>query len=361
MRVRPNCLPLYLLLVTLAGPALATDGVLEINQTCALGTGCFSGDAAGWPVTIDGSAGRSYRLTGDLVLPNVNTDGIYITTHDIGIDLNNFTIIGAACVGATTTSCRPLGGTGTGSGVEVDSFSTRFGISVSNGSITGMGRRGVSLGVQAEVRNLRVRWNGAHGIFAGTGSTITGNTARQNVGNGISTTEGSTVSGNTAFANGGDGIAATSGSAVSGNTARSNGGNGISATDGSAVSGNIVALNLTNGISVSDGCTVSENTAFQNSIDGITSGISSAVISRNSAYQNGDDGITAGANAIVSSNTMAVNGGYGFRIQRVMGVGPIYRDNTIYNNITGPVTGGGGNVGGNICIGPNVIAPPTCP
>jgi len=91
--------------LVLAFSAHAVDGVLEINQTCAVNTGCFSGDTAGFPVTIDGSAGRSYRLTGDLVLPNGNTHGVRITTQDVGIDLNAFAIIGTACVGATNSSC----------------------------------------------------------------------------------------------------------------------------------------------------------------------------------------------------------------------------------------------------------------
>ena len=60
-----------LLLLALAGPVLAVDGVLEINHTCAVQTGCFSGDTAGYPVTIDGTAGRSYRLTGDLIVRSV--------------------------------------------------------------------------------------------------------------------------------------------------------------------------------------------------------------------------------------------------------------------------------------------------
>ncbi len=75
--MRTYLLPLYaLLLLALAGPALAVDGVAEINQTCAVQTGCFSGDTAGYPVSIEGSAGRSYRLTSDLVIQSVNSNGI---------------------------------------------------------------------------------------------------------------------------------------------------------------------------------------------------------------------------------------------------------------------------------------------
>ena len=41
-----------LALALMASPALAVDGVLEINQTCAVLTGCFAGDIPGFPVTI---------------------------------------------------------------------------------------------------------------------------------------------------------------------------------------------------------------------------------------------------------------------------------------------------------------------
>ena len=52
--------------------ANADNGVLEINQACAVHTGCFSGDDPGLPVTIDSSAGRSYRLTSDLTSSSSN-------------------------------------------------------------------------------------------------------------------------------------------------------------------------------------------------------------------------------------------------------------------------------------------------
>ena len=60
---------LPLLTLTLALPALAVDGVLEINQACAESTGCFAGDSPGFPVTIQDPG--SYRLTGALVLTDV--------------------------------------------------------------------------------------------------------------------------------------------------------------------------------------------------------------------------------------------------------------------------------------------------
>ena len=51
--MRAVVLALLFSLVTI--PAIASDGVLEINQTCAVQTGCFSGDVAGFPVTISTS------------------------------------------------------------------------------------------------------------------------------------------------------------------------------------------------------------------------------------------------------------------------------------------------------------------
>ena len=70
---------MLLLLFALATPALASDGVLEINQTCAVQTGCFPGDTAGFPVKI--TASGSYRLTGNLVVPDAFTSGIQDGSH----------------------------------------------------------------------------------------------------------------------------------------------------------------------------------------------------------------------------------------------------------------------------------------
>jgi hypothetical protein len=76
----PPLWTIALLTIALASPALAVDGVLEINQACAVNTGCFSGDAAGLPVTI--TAAGSYRLTGNLTVPDENTDGIAVSAND---------------------------------------------------------------------------------------------------------------------------------------------------------------------------------------------------------------------------------------------------------------------------------------
>lgn len=122
-------------------PAQASDGVLEINQTCAIQTGCFAGDSAGLPVTI--AASGSYRLTSNLAIPNENTDGIQINADDVSIDLNGHAIQGPVTCAGTPLACVP--DTGTGRGV-FDNVSTRRGSSVKNGAISGMGSTGISLG-----------------------------------------------------------------------------------------------------------------------------------------------------------------------------------------------------------------------
>ncbi len=89
--MRTCLLPLIaLLLLALAGPALAVDGVIEINQTCAVNTGCSVGDSAGLPVSITNPG--SYRLTSNLTTGSKQVTAILITTSDVTVDLNGFTI-----------------------------------------------------------------------------------------------------------------------------------------------------------------------------------------------------------------------------------------------------------------------------
>ncbi len=225
-------------LLAIASSANAVDGVAEINHVCAAQTGCFNGDTAGYPVTIDGSAGRSYRLTGDLIVPDENTHGIELQASDVSVDLNGFSIIRAACVDVTT-SCMTI--LGTGSGIYASSL--RRGVSVRNGSIIGMGRSGVTLGVHAEVKSLRVRWNRSHGVFVSLGSSVSDNIVYENGWSGISSSSQSMTSNNIVYQNGNDGIQAGSYSTVSGNTIHGNGGDGIDTNSGCLVQGNTVSEN----------------------------------------------------------------------------------------------------------------------
>jgi len=98
------CLLCLMALASRAASLEAADGALEINQACALNGGCFSGDSAGFPVTIDGSAGKSYRLTGDLDLSSApNLSGIIVTGANVTLDMGGFEIAGPI----TCTSTDP--------------------------------------------------------------------------------------------------------------------------------------------------------------------------------------------------------------------------------------------------------------
>jgi len=134
------------LLAAVAVPAWASEGVIEISQTCAL-TGCFPGDDPGFPVTLVASG--SYRLTSDLdlsVAPDPpNTTAIEAATEDITLDLAGFTIRGM-------TSCF-LSENSPG-GVSCTGSATQGGVGY---GINGAGRM--------HIRNGVVRGMGAHGIF----------------------------------------------------------------------------------------------------------------------------------------------------------------------------------------------------
>lgn len=246
----------------LPSAAFAVDGVLEINQACAINGGCFKDDTAGFPVTL--SEPGSYRLTSNLLTGTRAVTAILITTSDVTVDLNGFTI---ACffgvfIPVQCTAVTP----GTGHGVAVDDLS-RFRVTVRNGVVRGMGDHGIRVGHQGRVEKVHAAGNGDGGIFAGISSTVTGNTVYNNGGSGIGGASACTVTGNTSKGNGDREIFAGPSSTVTGNTALGNGGTGISASAGSLVIGNAVRFSTGFGIDLSSSSSgyrenvISENTA----------------------------------------------------------------------------------------------------
>lgn len=154
----------------LAGAPIVSfaNGPLEINQTCALTSGCFPGDSAGFPVTITTSG--SDRLTGSLDLRSLpGLTAIQISAPATKIDLGGIAIVGpTVCSGfRDALSCAPLTG---GNGVEL--FSSANGSGVSNGMIRGMGGNGISGNASTlRIRNVTAMHCGNDGISA-TGSTL---------------------------------------------------------------------------------------------------------------------------------------------------------------------------------------------
>lgn len=215
--------PGFVLLGALCAPALASDGVLEINQTCAAGPGCFLGDAPQFPVTITpapgGAGSGSYRLTSNLTIANGNTTAIQITASAVALDLGGFRIAGpAVCSGVPVTSC-----TNTGTGVGVNGAND---VTVKNGTITGMGFAAVNLSYSARVEGLNIFHCGVGGgILVTDLAVLRGNLVTSTSGDGIRCRDRCVVSENSATGHFADGIEVTSGT-VNGSSASLNGGNG---------------------------------------------------------------------------------------------------------------------------------------
>jgi parallel beta-helix repeat protein len=210
-------LPLALLYAGLCCSLHAVDGVVLIDQNRALAGSVTPGDAPGFPVTI--SQPGSYRLSGNLTVPNVDTTAIDITADNVTIDLNGFSIIGPNV--CSLLACSLGSESSLGKGVYSYSSSS---ISVVNGSIRGTGGEGIWLrGFGNYVEKVHVDSSGASGIVVAYGVVI-GNTVTRN-NTGIQLYGSGTVSGNNAVGNRGVGFQIVCPTAMIGNSAALNGEN----------------------------------------------------------------------------------------------------------------------------------------
>lgn len=157
--VRVFCLAL----AGVATPALAVNGLFEINSVCAQ-FGCFSGDTGGLPVQI--TQPGSYRLTGNLSTANVNQDLIVVTADAVTIDLNGFAMLGPVSCSGTPTTC-----TATGTGVGIRAEGQRD-MQIRNGTIRGMGSSGIIIGRGGLIEQLNVSQNRGDGIDAQASNTV---------------------------------------------------------------------------------------------------------------------------------------------------------------------------------------------
>ena len=154
--------------------AFASDGALEINQTC-VATGCVPGDTAGFPVSTE--VGRKYVLTSDLTLASANTDGV-VLAEGATLDLNGFAI-----TGPYTCSGTPIACSGSGNGFAIMAFSRS---TVRDGSVRGM-LVGVNLQGRGQlIENVSVEHNGSSGVNgSGEGAIIRGCRVARNEQGGI--------------------------------------------------------------------------------------------------------------------------------------------------------------------------------
>jgi hypothetical protein len=177
---RSSVVRLVFSLLVMGTSLFAVDGIIEINQTAALAGGVTSGDGAGFPVTISGSG--SYRLTGNLVVPDANTTAVVVSQVNVTLDLNGFSILGSTSCSQTTPGSS-VSCTGTGSGKGIDASVNN--VTVLNGTIRGMGNDGINLSSRARVEGLSVISNGADGMDVGTDSLVVGNRATLNGSEGV--------------------------------------------------------------------------------------------------------------------------------------------------------------------------------
>jgi hypothetical protein len=200
----PQLLALATTLLAAAPVALAADGQILINQAKAMAGGVTPGDAPGFPVTI--SQPGSYKLVGNLTVPNENTTAVEITGNDVTLDLNGFAIMGpTVCPYSGGGACAPLG-TGVGVLAEAIVNPNRFANgAIQNGTIRGMGSRGILVGGATpgtRIDRIRAVSNGSDGISASI-ALVTNSLALNNGDDGISgevvNVQGSVAQGNRGY------------------------------------------------------------------------------------------------------------------------------------------------------------------
>ncbi len=185
------------LLAAIAMPALAADGVLEISQPCAVQTGCFAGDAPGFPVTL--AAAGSYVLTSNLDAREEPVSVIEITAADVTLDLGSFLVEGygseeVPVIRATADRVAIRNGT-VAISIELRDRSSLDNIRLASSGVDG----GVVAGAMSLVLNCNVD-DGGTAITVGEGSLVLNNHTWSNF---SLSALGSVIAGNSTSANDG--------------------------------------------------------------------------------------------------------------------------------------------------------------
>lgn len=162
-RLLPNPAAVALALATSTAlhvlPAGAGEGAFEINQLC-VATGCFAGDAPGWPVQI--TEPGSYVLTSNLDVPS-SSEGVEIQASQVVLDLGGHAIrSGHVCTGDGPSCSGAAGIRGIGFGI----MNFPSSITIRNGSVQGFEFECMRVsGAGVVVRDLQVSDCGSHGIL----------------------------------------------------------------------------------------------------------------------------------------------------------------------------------------------------
>jgi hypothetical protein len=327
--------------------ATATDGVIELNHTCATASGCLPGDAPGYPITIDGATGRSFRLTSDLRVPDA-TDGILLATSRATIDLNGFAIARDCYLSNTQAGSIPVLCllAEAGSGVNVLDFQNNLGNAVIDGSVAFMGGAGIRLGHQSRVDAVRVHGVGGTGIASGIDSAVSNCIVDQTGDYGIRAS--GLIADNVVKQTGNDGISTVGSSTVRANRVQSSATWGIATSASSSITDNSVSYSGSFGIRAGSDSVVSRNAVSYNGSDGILA-VGGASVSDNSVNENGGQGIKCTGGCRVDGNSVANNANWQLFFEN-FGDPSSYRNNNIVSG-TGTTVTGGFDAGGNACDG----------
>lgn len=222
-----------------AGSASAVDGVLEINQACAVNTGCFSGDTAGFPVDL--TASGSYVLTGPL--DSGSATAIRVNASNVTLDLNGFAVTGSGFRAISLCGEEPNPG-------------SRPNFVVRNGSVRGFTNAGIRCHC-TDMKNVvleSLQIEDISGSFSDTGAIVCTSASPLAVRNcvvsggshrGILVGDGAVVQGNVVTGAGGLGLEAGDSAFGDNLFADNNGGNANPQTSGGiSTGGNVCGTTL---------------------------------------------------------------------------------------------------------------------
>jgi parallel beta-helix repeat protein len=253
------------------------------------------GDADATPSLFKITQPGSYFLTGNIA-GVAGKSGIELAADGITIDLNGFTLQGAAGSlngihsSASSRQLTVLNGTVRGWGIGIVNLfeGGRF-VGV---KLIGNATLGLSGGPAAIITDCLASGSGSTGFQVSAGSILTRVIARTNGSGIVGTGDGiqaidcvvadngnmgmvldgdaSTVVGCSAVNNGSTGLGVGSNSAVDRCVAKNNGGHGLYVGIYSTVTRCVAGLNQISGVFASNGCLVSECTLTGNTLDGLT-------------------------------------------------------------------------------------------
>jgi len=265
-----------------AAGAWAGEGVLEINQVCAVQTGCFTGDAPGFPVTLPGAG--SYRLTSSLEVTANGTNGIEVTTPETEVDLNGFQIRGPVACSDTGTGVDCIPSPTSGAGVQAAGVNE---VTVRNGIVRGF-NHGLRFGSQATVEDVILYSNADRGVLAGGRILVRDSIVSLNGGNGVDVDRTSQIVGVAAVRNNSAGLRGRAGA--------------------TRMEQNLMWANYGPGLFCNSACTIRRNAAIDGGEDGIRTG-EGTWVEGNLISNNARDGLAVGANSGFRHNVIEWNVG----------------------------------------------------